>query len=37
MNHDDDGGGIPGWLIWIGLLIGINVLSYLFDWPFWVY
>ncbi len=25
------------WLIWIGVLILINVLSYAFDWPFWVY
>jgi hypothetical protein len=33
----DSGGGIPGWLIWIALLIGINVCSYLFDWPFWIY
>lgn len=26
-----------GWLVWIGLLLFINLLSYLFDWPFWVY
>lgn len=25
------------WLIWIGALILINVLSYAFDWPFWIY
>ena len=31
------GGGGMSWLIWIGLLIGINVLSYLFNWPFWIY
>ncbi len=33
----DDGGGGMGWLLWIGALIGINVCSWLFDWPFWVY
>jgi type IV pilus assembly protein PilA len=25
------------WLVWIFLLILINFLSWLFDWPFWVY
>ena len=30
-------GEVASWLIWIGLLALINVLSYLFDWPFWVY
>ena len=34
---DADEGGLPGWLVWIGLLILVNVLSYIFDWPFWVY
>lgn len=32
-----DGGGGSGWLIWIGLLLLINFLSWLFNWPFWVY
>ena len=32
----NDGGGM-GWLIWIGLLVLINLLSYLFNWPFWIY
>ena len=31
------GGGAAGWLIWIGVLILVNVLSYAFDWPFWIY
>ncbi len=25
------------WLPYIGLLLLINFLSYVFDWPFWVY
>jgi len=33
---DEDGGGM-GWLIWIGALILINVLSWAFDWSFWIY
>jgi hypothetical protein len=32
---DSDGAG--GWLIWIFLLLLVNFLSWLFDWPFWVY
>lgn len=31
------GGGGMGWLIWIGALLFINLLSYLFNWPFWIY
>ena len=26
-----------GWLVWIGALVGINFLSWLFDWGFWLY
>ena len=26
-----------GWLAWIGVLVGINFLSWLFDWGFWIY
>lgn len=33
---DDDSGGM-GWLVWIAILIGVNVLSAIFDWPFWIY
>lgn len=25
------------WLIWIGILLLINLLSWIFDWSFWVY
>jgi len=31
-----EGSGM-GWLIWIGLLLLINLLSYLFNWGFWLY
>lgn len=33
----EDSGGAGGWLVWIGLLILINFLSWAFDWSFWVY
>ncbi|MEM8666275.1 MAG: hypothetical protein AAGG48_02080 [Planctomycetota bacterium] len=26
-----------GWLVWIGAIVGINLLSWLFDWGFWIY
>jgi hypothetical protein len=26
-----------GWLLWIGGILGINFLSWLFDWGFWIY
>ncbi len=35
--HYDGGSEGGGWLIWIGLLIGFNVLSALFDWGWWLY
>ena len=31
------GGGGMGWLAWIGVILFINLLSYLFNWPFWIY
>ena len=31
------GSEAKGWLIWIGAIGGINLLSYLFDWGFWIY
>ena len=34
---NDGGGGGMGWLIWIGAILFINFLSWVFDWPFWVY
>ena len=33
----DDSGGAGGWLVWIGVLLLINFLSWMFDWSFWVY
>lgn len=35
--HGDEGSGVSGWLVWIGILILINILSAIFDWPFWIY
>lgn len=32
----DEGGGM-GWLVWIGLLLLINFLSWVFGWGFWLY
>ena len=31
------GGGAIGCLVFIGILLIVNFLSWLFDWPFWVY
>jgi hypothetical protein len=31
------GGGMMGWVVFIGILLLVNLLSYIFDWPFWVY
>ncbi len=31
------GGEASGWLLWIGGICGINLLSYLFGWGFWIY
>ncbi len=36
MSYNEEGGG-GGWLVWIGVLLFINLLSWVFDWPFWVY
>ena len=35
----NSGGGSEskGWLIWFGGIIGINFLSWLFNWGFWIY
>ncbi|MBC8350490.1 MAG: hypothetical protein H8E66_00790 [Planctomycetes bacterium] len=35
--QSDEGGGGMGWLIWIGALLFINLLSWLFGWSFWIY
>ncbi len=44
MSDDNEGGGGGrgrgrggGWLIWIGLLLLINFLSWAFGWSFWIY
>jgi hypothetical protein len=34
---NEDSGGATGWLVWIGLLILINFLSWAFNWSFWIY
>ena len=28
---------VSSWWIWIGLLILVNALSWLFDWNFWIF
>lgn len=37
MAYSTEGSGITGWFVWIGVLVLLNLLSYWFDWPFWVY
>jgi hypothetical protein len=40
MSDDVEGGGrsrFPKLLIYLGILIGVNVLSAVFDWGFWIY
>ena len=32
-----EGRGAAGWLVFIGILVLVNVLSYVFDWGFWLY
>lgn len=37
---DRNAGGeseVKGWLIWGGGILGINLLSWLFNWGFWIY
>jgi len=33
----ENDGGVPSWVFYVGGLILINLLSYLFDWGFWLY
>lgn len=33
----DNGGGFGGWIIWLLALGVINLLSWAFDWSFWIY
>lgn len=35
--EEEEGGSGMGWLIWIGILILVNVLSFVFDWGFIIY
>jgi hypothetical protein len=30
------GGSGMGWLIWIGVIVGVNVLAWAFGWPIWM-
>ncbi len=36
-HHSSGGGEGMGWLLWIGGILLINLLSYLFNWGFWIY
>ena len=36
----EESGGRPRWVkwvIWLALLGGVNLASYIFDWSFWIY
>ena len=35
--HGGGGDGGLGWLIWIGAIVGINILSHIFNWGFIIY
>jgi len=35
--HQGGGGGGMGWLVWIGAIIGINILSQIFNWGWVIY
>jgi hypothetical protein len=37
MAESRGGGGAWHWLIWIGVLLLVNLLSYVFHWGFWLY
>ncbi len=32
-----DNGRATKWLIYLGVLVGVNILSYVLDWGFWIY
>ena len=36
-DNKDKKGGCGSWLIYIGILLFINLLIWIFDWSFWVY
>jgi len=35
--NEGSGSGAGGWLVWLALLGLVNLLSYIFDWPFWIF
>ena len=37
MAYSTEGSPIARWLVWVGALVFLNLLSYWFNWPFWVY
>lgn len=37
MSEEGGGGGIFGIVGFIGFLLIINFLSWIFNWPFWIY
>ena len=36
-DEESKGGGGGGWMVWIGILLLINLLSWALDWSFWLY
>jgi len=37
MDYESDSDSAVGFIGWIAVLAIVNILSYAFDWPFWVY
>ena len=37
MAYSTEGSPVIKWFVWVGVLVLLNLLSYWFDWPFWVY
>ena len=36
--HDTGGQSqAMGWMVWLGVILGINFLSWIFNWGFWIY
>jgi hypothetical protein len=35
--HREEGGSGASWMFWVGGLVVLNVLSWLFHWGFWIY
>lgn len=33
----EEGSGAMGWVVFIGIIVIVNVLSYVFDWGFIIY